>query len=629
MRFPLVIGLALLLFSMGFALHPYTQGEDSNTVYQTPSQTGISTTAPQAYTTKPTIQPIESINWVFPTNKNIFLTSDGNILFNLDKKNSTITLGLASDLNLSSGDVNNADYLDGLDSLYYLDYTNLNNKPTIPDVNAHFVPYIAATTDVNLNSRKLQAFGDSNFNNLAISNNLYINYIRPANVGSLVGNINIGGNTYPTSDNQFDFGSSPSRFKNIYYGGTLYGGAAVVDSIVGSLSNSTDLGSASNYWKNFYINARFKDGTYSFSVADINNFYYRKSDINNQWVPYIAAISDVNLGIYGLKSFGDSNFNNVNVDNNLFWHGEIVDFNKTAKYVVPIWAERTTPLVNGYWAFGNGLTLQGIGIYGSNAKIVKITAECGTAVGTDMTVIAVINGINTTCDLNVYNALNTTYTDVCDYNVFDNDRLGIKSQYVLGTYTGCVATVWLEKDLNVAGIQGPKGDPGTVDTSNFYTKTDINTMFLGQTGDQNVIFEKSTKAPVSRIRIANTGIGIDYWLANNTGAALTDGNVVAYAGVAGVGFASTTARESDQMAALAQATCAIGASCWFCVWGTSTVSTSAVAVTVGILENSNLAGRAWAGLSWIEAGYTLGYAKTTGANFKVDAFISPSYVPAT
>jgi len=50
------------------------------------------------------------------------------------------------------------------------------------------------------------------------------------------------------------------------------------------------------------------------SIPDLNKFYYKKADVNNQFVPYIGADLDLNLGAYQLytrgiySTIGDVNF---------------------------------------------------------------------------------------------------------------------------------------------------------------------------------------------------------------------------------------------------------------------------------------------------------------------------------
>jgi hypothetical protein len=52
--------------------------------------------------------------------------------------------------------------------------------------------------------------------------------------------------------------------------------------------------------------------------TDINAHVYGKLDVNAGFVPYIAATKDVNLGVYGLKAFGDSNFHSTGISGTLF-----------------------------------------------------------------------------------------------------------------------------------------------------------------------------------------------------------------------------------------------------------------------------------------------------------------------
>jgi len=45
------------------------------------------------------------------------------------------------------------------------------------------------------------------------------------------------------------------------------------------------------------------------SKYDLNGSFYGINDVNRMFVPYVAATKDVNLGVYGVKAFGDSNYN--------------------------------------------------------------------------------------------------------------------------------------------------------------------------------------------------------------------------------------------------------------------------------------------------------------------------------
>ena len=46
--------------------------------------------------------------------------------------------------------------------------------------------------------------------------------------------------------------------------------------------------------------------------------FYTKTDVNSMFVPYIGAITDVNLGSFGLKALGDSNFANIGITGNAY-----------------------------------------------------------------------------------------------------------------------------------------------------------------------------------------------------------------------------------------------------------------------------------------------------------------------
>ncbi len=128
----LLVITIILLFGFVFGYIPYVNlnqpiPDINRTNYSITGQG----TAPYSYSQNPTVQPINSINYVFPTQNNINFVSDGNITLSLNKKNSQIILGLKTDLNLVAADVNNAQFLNGLSGNYYLNYNNLNNLPNL------------------------------------------------------------------------------------------------------------------------------------------------------------------------------------------------------------------------------------------------------------------------------------------------------------------------------------------------------------------------------------------------------------------------------------------------------------------------------------------------------------------
>lgn len=326
-------------------------------------------------------------------------------------------------------------------------------------------------------------------------------------------------------------------------------------------------------------------------------------------------VNGTDLNVSNLTVVHDTNLHNANVDNNFFWHGQLVDFNAAGTYLIPFEAERGTITSNDYWAFGNGAISRGVGLF-APATLAGITAVCETA-GTNLGVSIYVNDANVGCDVNVTAAL-TTASDTCNVAVSQNSRIQIRALTEVGAFLNCTGVAWLQRDLNVAGLKGEKGDTGA---GGGISWADANANFMPIAGDINLQIGTGTL----KVRHTTNG-GVDYYMINQSSAQLVLGDVVAFKTATAVEDISTTAREGSMMG-VAQETIATSASGWIRTYGWSIVQ-AAVGTTAGILENGTTIQTARNGLNWLEVGYQLGWSATSVSGGYVTAFINSTPVPA-
>lgn len=280
-----------------------------------------------------------------------------------------VRLGNTTDLNLAQGGITawDGNYYT-LEANYFFGngagLTGVTSTTNWADINAHiygkldvnntFVPYIGATRDINLNTKNLYIAGS----------------LQNAGISLTIANLNTAythsqGNTQAHSDYLLNNADDTTTGKitaanfetaGLVEGGTIaslgqisLGGVFVTDQMFLNLGSITDetgiisfddenlittgkmsigndlnVGRDLNVARDINVNrgisamAFFGNGSGLTGVlattnwADINAHVYGKLDVNAAFVPYIAATKDVNLGIYGIKSFSsDSNFNAV------------------------------------------------------------------------------------------------------------------------------------------------------------------------------------------------------------------------------------------------------------------------------------------------------------------------------
>ncbi|MDP2974020.1 MAG: hypothetical protein Q8N60_03135, partial [Candidatus Diapherotrites archaeon] len=135
---------------------------------------------------------------------------------------------------------------------------------------------------------------------------------------------------------------------------------------------------------NSWYHSIFDLNTFYYKMSDVNVQFYGKLDVNAHFVPYIAATKDLNLGIYGIKSFSsDSNFNAVyarqffgsganltgiptQTDLNAGWYGKLdvnahfVPFIGSTKDVNLNYKDLNAKSISAVAFFGSGAGLTGI-----------------------------------------------------------------------------------------------------------------------------------------------------------------------------------------------------------------------------------------------------------------------------
>ena len=135
----------------------------------------------------------------------------------------------------------------------------------------------------------------------------------------------------------------------------------------------------------------------------------------------------------------------------------------TLKDRISYHAERSAPLAQQYWAWGNGQTSQGAVVL-VGGELTKLGVECASA-GTTLNVSVTKNGAITTCNLIAGSSGNTSYFENCATNFSQGDILGFFTNAVSGSYTQCVASAIVEVPVRISGGGGGGGfqNPATED----------------------------------------------------------------------------------------------------------------------------------------------------------------------
>jgi hypothetical protein len=134
------------------------------------------------------------------------------------------------------------------------------------------------------------------------------------------------------------------------------------------------------------------------------------------------------------------------------------------------WAERGSVTINSYWALGNGQLGKGLPIPSDGFTAGNFFIACQNAVGTTMTVKLYKNQTDTGCSV-TYNApLSKSNATYCGVDLTEGDQVGCYVTVETGTFTNCVCSLELEKNLgSIAAIKGDKGDTGPIDTNEVST----------------------------------------------------------------------------------------------------------------------------------------------------------------
>ncbi|MBN2066893.1 MAG: hypothetical protein JW744_00310, partial [Candidatus Diapherotrites archaeon] len=154
------------------------------------------------------------------------------------------------------------------------------------DVNTHFVPYIGATRDFNLN------FNDLNVRDFFVRD---INALGDINVAGSVSARYFFGDGSQLTNLPSSSGGTVSMDVNDSEQAWLFGldlNFASVSDFNSRYHSVFDLNTF--YYKNTDVNAHF------YGIVDLNANFYGKLDVNSHFVPYAGATKDVNLATHAI-----------------------------------------------------------------------------------------------------------------------------------------------------------------------------------------------------------------------------------------------------------------------------------------------------------------------------------------
>ncbi len=262
------------------------------------------------------------------------------------------------------------------------------------------------------------------------------------------------------------------------------------------------------YYKAADVNAHF------YGKVDLNANFYGKLDVNAHFVPYIGATKDMNLGIYGIKSFSsDSNFNALYA-RQYFGSGagltgipSQTDIN--AAFVPYVGADYD---VNLNFRDLNARSISAVRFFGSGASLTGIPTQ------TDINAnfygkLDVNRHFESLIDLNTFyykkTDVNAGFYGKLDVNAGWYGKLDVNAHFV--PYVGGDYDVNLNfRDLNARSISAVAffgsgasltGIPTQTDiNANFYGKLDVNNQFVPYVGadyDVNLNFRDLNARSVS------------------------------------------------------------------------------------------------------------------------------------
>lgn len=277
-------------------------------------------------------------------------------------------IGSVRDVNFNYKDLNvraigamvyfgDGSHLTGLGGLIDTD----TNFMTFSDFNNWYVPYFSAPKDLNLNYHDLfskdifalhyydptgsgafyfdpDGVGGWNFNNglysPTVMSNSFSDATQTVSIDTTAdpwlfnGNLQLNGKLI-SSDLNANFVPYISASKDLNLNWHDINARAIsAVTYFGDGSKLTGITASSTTDTNFMTFADFNK--WYWSKYDSNGSFYGINDVNRMFVPYVSAVIDVNLGGYGLKAFGDSNFNNLTVSNDLNVLDDINGYRVTA-----------------------------------------------------------------------------------------------------------------------------------------------------------------------------------------------------------------------------------------------------------------------------------------------------------
>ena len=308
--------------------------------------------------------------------------------------------------------------------------------------------------DLNLGIYGLKAFGDSNFHTLGIGNSLFVTQ-----------DINVGGSiTAP-----FFFGD----------GGGLSGIIATNITPDTTCDNNLD---CQNWLFGLDLNTSLK--------ADLNANFYGKLDVNENFVPYIGATKDVNIGTNALTAGLDSNIGSPTE----FWQYTTKDFSGIA---LPMLLPHST--IGNYGAIEGGISIVESNEAGSITLGLYDYATTGYWVFDYLTDTGRLNLYNDTADSPFFITANTS--NIGDFNATGDINAGsdvnvtgsVQATAFFGDGSGLSGILSTDTNFQTVGADFNRMYHSVFDLNAFYYKiADVNAHFAplfspNFTGDSNFV----------------------------------------------------------------------------------------------------------------------------------------------
>lgn len=237
------------------------------------------------------------------------------------------------------------------------------------------------------------------------------------------------------------------------------------------------------------------EGSIALGYADSNHYAGGKGAISLGYNCIARGEASACIG-KNLTNYKENSLivNDINIVGDLF----VGDLNQEAtgfaNYRIGYNWERTTVASAQYWGIGNGSQAD-LGVpVGYTGTVKRFQVACDTA-GTSLTMSVHKNGADTSCDLTVGSSNLTVYSTDCDVDVGNGDGIAVYANVETGTYTTCVATVFVEYRMNVfvaeqdtiAELTVTSSIDATASTDNNFTQLRTNQIFFN---DESLIYSE-------------------------------------------------------------------------------------------------------------------------------------------